>query len=64
MINFFTNKINYKTKNNFTDLLFTKFLFGSVGCKRVNSALANIDQPGESFSGSHLRKRLNVPPSL
>ncbi len=45
-------------------LLFTKFLFGSVACNKVNSALANIDQPGESFSGSHLRKRLNVPPSL
>lgn len=45
-------------------LLFTKFLFGSVACKSVNSALAKMDQPGESLSGSHLRKRLNVPSSL
>lgn len=45
-------------------LLLIKFLVGSVACNKVNSALANIDQPGESFSGSHLRNRLNVPPSL
>jgi hypothetical protein len=45
-------------------LLLTKFLLESVACNNVNSAFANIDQPGESFSGSHLRKRLNVPPSL
>ena len=50
--------------NGFNSVLFTKFFAGFVACSRVNSALANMDHPGESFSGSHLRKRLNVPPSL